>query len=155
MEYGKSNSTFDVDKVGCSSPICLHCSYIIQASSASAFGIYETSLFSCLVPYSHKDPTKWKTYEMHGYRKAYSKKTFKRVDQFKYDNNFNNVHDPKVLKYFTKSRKSLQEAWRKTYGFPYATAIPFNDGIDSGIPFIGAVPSNATKCFKKCARYVS
>ena len=92
---------------------------------------------------------------MHGYRKAYSNKTFKRVDQFKYDNNFNNVHDPKVLKYFTKSRKSLQEAWRKTYGFPYATAIPFNDGIDSGIPFIGAVPSNATKCFKKCARYVS
>ena len=92
---------------------------------------------------------------MHGYRKAYSQKTFKRVDQFKYDNNFDNFVDPKVLKYFTKSRTSLQEAWRKTYGFPYATTFPFDDGIDSGIPLNGAVPSNATKCFKKCARYVS
>ena len=92
---------------------------------------------------------------MHGYRKAYSKKTFKRVDQFKYDNNFNNFDDPKVLKYFTKSRTSLQEAWRKTYGFPYATAISLLDGIDSGIPLNGAVSVNATKCFKKCARYVS
>ena len=95
---------------------------------------------------------------MHGYRKAYSQKTFKRVDQFKYDNNFNNVHDPKVLKYFTKSRKSVQKAWRKTYGFPYATAISW-DGIDAGIRLWshvnGEVPVNATKCFKKCARYVS
>ena len=92
---------------------------------------------------------------MHGYRKAFNKKQLNKVDQFKYDNNFFNWVDPKVLKYFTKNRKSSQKAWKKTYGFPYDTAIPFNDGIDSGIPFIGAVPSNATKCFKKCARYVS
>ena len=92
---------------------------------------------------------------MHGYRKAYSQKTFKRVDQFKYDNNFNNFIDPKVLKYFTKSRKNLQKAGRKTYGFPYVTTTPLLDGIDSGIPLNGAAPSNATKCFKKCARYVS
>ena len=92
---------------------------------------------------------------MNGYRKAYSQKTLKRVDQFKYDNNFDNFDDPKVLKYFTKSRQSLQKAWRKTYGFPYATTIPLDDGIDSGIPRNGAVPVNATKCFKKCARYVS
>ena len=89
---------------------------------------------------------------MHGYRKAYSQKTFKRVDQFKYDNNFNNFDDPKVLKYFTKSRKSLQKAWRKTYGFPYATAISW-DGIDPlEYDEIGRV--NGTKCFKKCASYV-
>ena len=91
---------------------------------------------------------------MNGYRKAYSQKTFKRVDQFKYDNNFDNYEDPKVLKYFTKSRKSLQKAWRKTYGFPYATAMSW-DGIDIAIPDNGALPMNATKCFKKCARYVS
>ena len=84
---------------------------------------------------------------MHGYRKAYSKETFKRVDQFKYDNNFNNFHDPKVLKYFTKSRNSSQQAWKKTYGFPYVSFTTW-DGKNIN-------PPNNTKCFKKCARYVS
>ena len=95
----------------------------------------------CLVPYSHKDPTKWKTYEMHDYRKAFSEETLKKVDQFKYDNNLFNWEDPKVLKYFTKSRKSAEKAWKKTYGFPYVR--------------VNSWDGNSIECFKMCAIYVS
>ena len=95
----------------------------------------------CLVPYSHKDPTKWKTYEMHDYRKAFSEETLKKVDQFKYDNNLFNWEDPKVLKYFTKSRKSAKKAWKKTYGFPYV--------------WVNSWDGNSIECFEMCARYVS
>ena len=103
--------------------------------------MYKDWDYRCLVPYSDKDPTKWKTYEMHDYRKASSEEELKRVDQIKYNNNFFNWVDPKVLKYFTKSNKNIKKAWKKTFGFPYATAPP--------------KPYNVTKCFKKCARYVS
>ena len=106
--------------------------------------MYKNWDYRCLVPYSDKDPTKWKTYEMHDYRSAFSEKTLKKVDQFKFDKNFFNWEDPKVLKYFTKSTK---KAWKKTYGFPYVSAISW-DGLTVS-------PSNTTKCFKKCARYVS
>ena len=54
-----------------------------------------------MVPYSHKDPQKWKTYDMHEYRRAFSKEKLRSVAQYKYDNNFLNWVDPKVLK-FTK-----------------------------------------------------
>ena len=101
--------------------------------------IYKDWDYRCLVPYSNKDPTKWKTYEMHDYRKASSEEELKKVDQFKFDNNFFNWGDPKVLKHFTKSKKSMKKAWKKTFGFPYVTAQR----------------NNVTKCFKKCARYVS
>ena len=101
----------------------------------------------CLVPYSDKDPTKWKTYEMHDYRKASSEDELKKVDEFKYDKNFFNWGDPKVFKYFTKSEQSMKKAWKKTFGFPYVTANPWDDNtINQG---------NATKCFRICARYVS
>ena len=41
--------------------------------------IYKDWDYRCLVPYSHKNPTKWKTYEMHDYRKASSgRKNWKR-----------------------------------------------------------------------------
>ena len=100
--------------------------------------------YRCLVPYSDKDPTKWKTYEMHDYRSAFNEKTLKKVGKFKFDKNFFNWEYPKVLKYFTKSTK---KAWKKTYGFPYVSAISWNG--------ISVSPSNTTKCFKKCARYVS
>ena len=107
--------------------------------------------YRCLVPYSDKDPTKWKTYEMHDYRKAFNEKQLKKVDQFKYDNNFANLVDPKVLKYFIRSTKSSKKAWMKTYGFPYVahpyvTLSPTNETIKL---------TNSTKCLKKCARYVS
>ena len=105
----------------------------------------------CLVPYSDKDPKKWKTYEMHDYRKASSEEELKRVDQFKHDNNFLNMEDPKVFKYFTKSTKSLKNAWMKTYGFPFVAQ-----------PYVTLPPTNetnklinSTKCWEKCAHYVS
>ena len=101
--------------------------------------MYKDWDYRCLVPYSDKDPTKWKTYEMHDYRKASSEEELKRVDQIKYNNNFFNWVDPNVLKYFTKSTKNIKKAWKKTFGFPYVTQAP-----------LGTI-----KCFKKCARYVS
>ena len=103
--------------------------------------------YRCLVPYSHKDPTKWKTYEMHDYRKASSEKELKKVDRFKHDNNLFNWKDPKVLKYFVQSRKSYKKAMKKTYGFPYA--FPYGNVTNVGLSAI------YTKCWRKCARYVS
>ena len=86
---------------------------------------------------------------MHDYRKASSEEELKRVDQIKYNNNFFNWVDPNVLKYFTKSTKNIKKAWKKTFGFPYATAMPWE--IDGKY----TRQRNVTKCFKKCARYVS
>ena len=86
------------------------------------------------------------TYEMHDYRRASSEKQLKEVDQFKYDNNFFNWEDPKVMRYFTKSTNSSKRAWKKTFGYPYVSVISW-DGKNG--------PTNTTKCFKKCARYVS
>ena len=112
--------------------------------------MYKDWDYRCLVPYSDKDPTKWKTYEMHDYRTAFNEKQLKKVDQFKHDINFPNW-DPEVLKYFSKSTKSSKKAWMKTYGFPfvahpYVTLSPTNETIKL---------TNSTKCLKKCARYVS
>ena len=86
------------------------------------------------------------TYEMHDYRRASSEKQLKEVDQFKYDNNFFNWEDPKVMRYFTKSTNSSERAWKKTFGYPYVSVISW-DGKNG--------PTNTTECFKKCARYVS
>ena len=109
--------------------------------------IYKDWDYRCLVPYSHKDPTKWKTYDMHDYRKASSEVELKRVDQYKHDNNFYNWEDPKVLKYFTKNTNSVKKAWKKTYGFPYVSPITW-DGKNIAL-------QNLTKCFEKCALNVS
>ena len=109
--------------------------------------MYKDWDYRCLVPYSHKDPRKWKTYEMHDYRKAFSEEKLKKVAQFKYDNNFHNWEDPKVLRYFAKSTKSLRKAWKKTYGVPYVSVNSW-DGKHIN-------PQNNTKCFIKCAKYVS
>ena len=109
--------------------------------------IYKDWDYRCLVPYSHKDPNKWKTYDMHNYRKASSEDRLERVDQYKHDNNFFNWIDPKVLKKFTKSTKSVKTTWKKTYGFPYVSLLTWGGKYVS--------PQNNTKCFKKCAQYVS
>ena len=108
--------------------------------------IYKKWDYRCLVPYSDKDPTKWKTYDMHEYRRAYNEKTLKRVSKYRYDKYFFNWVDPKVLKYFTKSTKSMKRAWRKTYGLPYNTPMVWNDNNRN--------PADETKCFIKCAHYV-
>ena len=109
--------------------------------------MYKDSDYRCLVPNSHKDPRKWKTYDMHDYRVAYNEETLDKVRQFKYDNNFNNWVDPEALKSFTKSKKSMRKAWKKSYGFPYVSAITWDAKYMS--------PPNSTKCFQKCAKYVS
>ena len=109
--------------------------------------IYKKWDYRCLVPYSDKDPTKWKTYDMHEYRRAYNEKTLKRVSKYRYDKYFFNWVDPKVLKYFTKSTESMKRAWRKIYGLPYSTPMVW-DGRALN-------PMDQTKCFIKCARYVS
>ena len=88
--------------------------------------MYKQWDYRCLVPHSHKDPTKWKTYEMHDYRKASSEEELKKVDQFKYDNNFHNWEDPKVLKYFTKSRKNVKKLGRRPMDF--LMPLPFPPG---------------------------
>ena len=110
--------------------------------------MYKKRDYRCLVPNSHKDPRKWKTYDMHDYRTAFSEEKLDKVKQFKYDNNFNNWVDPEVLKSFTKSKKSMRKAWKKSYGFPYVSAIPWNAPKHMS-------PANKTKCFQKCAKYVS
>ena len=84
---------------------------------------------------------------MHDYRTAFNENKLKSVDQFKFDNNFFNWEDPKVLKYFIKSS---QKAWKKTYGFPYVSPITWD-----GKNMATVDPQDQTKCFKKCARYVS
>ena len=154
---GKPNSVFDEDKVN-----RLTASNVFRASDLfnGVIPIYTKGMVHrswldnrCLVPYSHEDPTKWKNYEMHSYREAFNEKQLNKVDQFKYDNNLFNWVDPKVLKYFTKNRKSSRKAWKKTYGFPYVRAISW-DNTDT-TPFGGISPVNATKCFKKCAHLVS
>ena len=123
--------------------------HIVTASQlfSSRHHMYKDWDNRCLVPYSHKDPTQWKTYEMHDYRKAFSEENLKRVYQFKYDNNFFNWEDPKVMRYFTKSTNSSKRAWKKTFGYPYVSVISW-DGKS-------VIPANTTKCFKKCAHYVS
>ena len=108
--------------------------------------MYKNWDYRCLVPYSHKDPTKWKTYEMHDYRRAFNEETLKKVDQYKYDKYFYNMVDPKVLKYYTKSTKSMKRAWEKSYGFPYTTYNSYGNANAN---------ANVTKCFQKCAHYVS
>ena len=60
--------------------------------------IYKDSDYRCLKPFSHEDPRKWRTYEMNGFRKASNKEQLSEVDSFKYDNNFNNWINMKVLK---------------------------------------------------------
>ena len=109
--------------------------------------MYKNWDYRCLVPFSHKDPRKWKTYEMHEYRNAFSEKKLNKVEQFKYDNNFHNWEDPKVLRSFTKSTKSLRKAWKKSHGIPYVSVNSW-DGKH-------ITPQNNTKCFQKCAKYVS
>ena len=58
--------------------------------------MYKAWDYRCLVPYSDNDPTKWKTYDMHDYRKASSEAELSKIDKFKYDNNFMNCRDPKA-----------------------------------------------------------
>ena len=77
--------------------------------------IYKDYDYRCLKPFSHDDPEKWRTYEMHEFREAANKTQLAEVNSFKYDKNFHNWIDMEVLKDFTKSKKAIKKAWKKSY----------------------------------------
>ena len=105
--------------------------------------IFKSWDYRCLVPYSHKDPEKWKTYDMHGYRAASNQEMFDKVDTFKFEVLFNNWINPKVLAQFTKR---VRKSWKRGYGFPYTTGV-YWDGhkINTG---------DASPCWWHCAKLV-
>ena len=109
----------------------------------SVQSIYEKWDYRCLVPNSHKDPTKWKTYDMHAYRIAFSKEALTKVQTFKYDPNFNNFIDPKVLKEYAMHPK---RTWKKSYGFPFTRTV-YWDGKDT-------TTGDASSCWWQCAKLV-
>ena len=109
--------------------------------------IYKKDDYRCLKPYSHKDPKKWHTYDMHAYRRAFNNKTLQNVDSFKYDNDFNNWIDPSVFDKYTSDIHTIRSVWNKSYGFNNT--------------FIAAVMKNETEfylkpdCLEKCAELVN
>ena len=106
--------------------------------------IYKSWDYRCLVPYSHKDPEKWRTYDMHGYRAASNQKMLDKVDTFKFEVLFNNWINPKVLAKYTKRPR---KAWKRAYGFPYTTPVHWNEtDIDS---------ADASPCWWRCAKLVN
>ena len=105
--------------------------------------IYKNIDYRCLAPNSHKDPKKWKTYNIGQYRTAFNSKTLNEVKTYKYDNNFNNWIDPKVLKLFTKKPA---KHWRKSYKL-YNIRLVSWDGEDIGT-------MDSSKCWRICAKMV-
>ena len=108
--------------------------------------LYKKPDYRCLVPYSHPDPEKWHTYDMHRYRTAFKKELLRKVDTFKFDKNFNNWIDPDVMREFTKSTKNLKTVWKDSYSFPYVTGVQWNGkDINTGDP---------RPCWRQCAKLV-
>ena len=108
--------------------------------------IYKTWDYRCLVPYSQPDPGKWHTYDMHKYRTAFDKDMLENVDTFKYDNNFNNWIDPKVMREYTRSNKHLKEVWKDSYSAPFATGLHW-DGTN-------LYSDEPRACWRRCAQLV-
>ena len=105
--------------------------------------IYKSWDYRCLVPESHSDPEKWRTFDMHGYRAASNQDAYNKVDTFKFDEYFNNWINPKVLEKFTQNP---QKAWKRGYGFPYTRGVRWNGkNINTG---------DATPCWWRCAKLV-
>ena len=109
--------------------------------------IYKKEDYRCLKPYSHKDPKKWHTYDMHAYRRAFDYKTLQNVDSFKYDNDFNNWIDPSVFDKYTSDIETIRRVWNKSYGFnnTYLTKVMTNETEFFLKP----------DCLKKCTELVS
>ena len=106
--------------------------------------IFKSWDYRCLVPYSHKDPEKWRTYDMHGFRAASNQEMFDKVDTFKFQVLFNNWINPKVL---AKYAKRPRKAWKRAYGFPYTTPVNWN-GTDINT-------ADASPCWWRCAQLVN
>jgi hypothetical protein len=84
---------------------------------------------------------------MHGYRRAFSDRSLNMVDSFKYDNNFNNWIDPKVLKKFTSNIESITKSWKESYGFEFTNLLGW-DGKNHN------KQTGYSKCWLKCASMV-
>ena len=52
---------------------------------------------------------------MHEYRTAFNEEKLKAVAQYKYDNNFHNWEDPKVLEYFMNTFQVLSKGTEILY----------------------------------------
>ena len=105
--------------------------------------IYKKWDYRCLVPKSHRDPAKWKTYDMHEYRIAFSRERLNKVPTFKHDPNFNNFIDPKVLKEYAMHSK---RTWKNSYGFPFTKTLSWG-GKDT-------TTGNVAPCLLQCAKLV-
>ena len=105
--------------------------------------IYKKWDYRCLAPYSHEEPTKWKTYDMHAYRIAFTQEALNNVATFHHDPNFNNFIDPEVLQQYVKDPEGT---WENSYGFPYTRAV-YWDGNDT-------TTGDASKCWWRCAKLV-
>ena len=92
---------------------------------------FKTEDYYCLKPYSHKDPAKWKQYDMEEYRAAYTEDALDKVHTYKHDVRLNNFADPKVLKAFTKKEKKSLKAWKETYNM-WMKRIPSFFDVDKG-----------------------
>ena len=110
---------------------------------SSLQSIYKSWDYRCLAPYSHKNPEKWRTYDMHAYREASNQKMYNKIDKFKFDINFNNWINPKVLARFVRNP---QKAWKGAYGFPFTRGIMW-DGLDQ-------TTLNPMTCWRRCAQLV-
>ena len=109
--------------------------------------IYKSWDYRCIAPNTDDDPTKWKSYDMHGFRAASSLETLEKVATFKYNPLFNNWQDPEVLKAYTIGKGAPRKPWKSAYGFPYVKRISWD----------GATLNSwdSSPCHLKCAHMVS
>ena len=98
--------------------------------------------YYCIKPDSHKNPKKWRRYDMIGYRQAFNKTQLKKTATFKFDKYLYNMVDPKIFKDFTKNKKKGRKLWKNTYGIPYVNSIQGNKSD----------PVNLTSCVEKCVK---
>ena len=108
--------------------------------------IYKNDDYYCLKPFSHKDPKKWRRYNMEEFRRASNLNQLDKVKTYKYDNNLYNFVDPKVFKAFTSSNRKSRKVWKRTYGFQYTSMIPGFHHFETNKTV------DATNCLKKCAK---
>ena len=106
----------------------------------SSSHIWMSDDYYCIKPDSHKNPKKWRRYDMIGYRQAFNKTQLKKTATFKFDKYLNNMVDPEIFKDFTKNKKKARKFWKNTYGLQYMSS------------FKPTEPINITACIKKCVK---
>ena len=66
---------------------------------------------------------------MHEYRTAFNEEKLKAVAQYKYDNNFHNWEDPKVLEYFMNTFQVLSKGTEILYEEPKECEEGFQEDL--------------------------